>query len=224
MRIVTRIVLWAVIAFLGWKLVKAINGPVEFNKVKEVRYAKVIEKLRDIQSAQLAYQSLNGKFVGSYDSLIQFIDTAQYAITTRRDTSFADRERNIAFGLDPEDGGYYLEEIIVDTIGFKSVKDSLFAGTDRYKSMMKLPYDWAPGEVELDAGFIERKGTKYAVFQARVAKESILKDQDPNLVAQENLVQSVDGVNGPYIQVGDMNEINTSGNWPEFYDSRRRKE
>src|SRR5690625_4922411 len=112
MRIVTRIVLWAVIAFLGWKLVKSINGPVEFNKVKEDRYAKVIEKLKDIQAAELAYQSLNGRFIGSYDSLVRFIDTAQFAITTRRDTSFADRERNIAFGLDPEEGGYYKEEII----------------------------------------------------------------------------------------------------------------
>ncbi|HLW14992.1 MAG TPA: hypothetical protein VKX30_05805 [Flavobacteriaceae bacterium] len=224
MKIVTRILLWAVIAFLGWKLAKAINGPVEFNKVKEVRYAQVIEKLKDIQSAQLAYQSLNGKFIGSYDSLIQFIDTAQYAITTRRDTSFADRERNIAFGLDPEDGGYYKEEIIVDTIGFKSVRDSLFGGTDRYKRMMKLPYDWATEDIEMDAGQIERKGTFYSVFEAKVAKESILKDQDRNLLIQENQIQSVDGVNGPYIQVGDMNEINTSGNWPEFYDSRRKKD
>lgn len=221
MRIVTRIILWAVIAFLGWKLVKSINGPVEFNKVKEVRYAKVIEKLKDIQAAELAYHNLNGSFTGSYDSLVRFIDTAQYAITTRRDTSFADRERNIAFGLDPEEGGYYKEEIIIDTIGFRSVRDSLFGGGDRYKRMMKLPYDWATGDIELDAGYINRKGTKYAVFQARVAKENILKDQDPNLVAQEKLVQSVDGVNGAYIQVGDMNEINTSGNWPEFYDSRK---
>src|SRR5690625_6237230 len=128
------------------------------------------------------------------------------------DSSFCDREGNIACGLDREGGGYYLEEIIVDTIGFKSVKDSLFAGTDRYKNMMKLPYDWASGEFELDAGFMERKGTKYAVFQARVAKESILKDQDTNLVAQEHLIQSLDGVNGPYIQVVDMNEIINNGN------------
>lgn len=222
MKIVTRIVLWAVIAFLGWKLVKAINGPVEFNKVKEVRYAKVIEKLKDIQSAQLAYQSLNGKFTGSYDSLIQFIDTAQYAITTRRDTSFADRERNIAFGLDPEDGGYYLEETIVDTIGYTTVKDSLFRGSDRYKKMMEVPLEWVSEPIELRAGHIERKNSRYAVFEARVPKDKILNDQDPNLVTQEKLVQSVDGVNGPYIQVGDMEDINTSGNWPKTYEPRKK--
>jgi len=221
MRIVTRIILWAVIAFLGWKLVKAVNGPVEFNKVKEERYAKVIEKLKDIQSAQLAYQTLNGKFTDSYDTLIQFIDNAKFAITSARDTSYPDRERNIAFGLDPEEGGYYLEATIIDTIGFKTVKDSLFRGTDRYKKMMEVPLKNIDEKIELRAGHIERRGSQYAVFEARVPKDIILKDQDPNLVVQEKNVQSVDGVNGPYIQVGDMENINTSGNWPKFYDSKR---
>lgn len=224
MKIVTQIVLWAVIAFLGWKLAKSINGPVEFNKVKEVRYTKVIEKLKDIQSAQLAYQSLNGGFTGSYDSLIQFIDTAQFARTTRRDTSFADRERNIAFGLDPEDGGYYTESTIIDTIGFTKVRDSLFKGSDRYKKMMEVPLDWVTEPIELRAGHIERKNSRYAVFEARVPKEEVLKDQDPNLLTQEKLVQSVDGVNGAYIQVGDMNDINTSGNWPKFYETNKKND
>ncbi len=221
MRIVTRIVLWAVIVFLGWKLVKAINGPVEFNKVKEARYAKVIEKLKDIQSAQLAYQTLNGKFTDSYDTLIHFIETAEFAITTSRDTSYPDRETNIAFGLDPEDGGYYKEDIIIDTIGFRTVKDSLFKNSNRYTKMMEIPIKDVNDKIELRAGHIERKGSQYAVFEARVAKDLILKDQDQNLVAQEKNTQSVDGVNGPYIQVGDMENINTSGNWPKFYDSNK---
>lgn len=219
MKIVIRIVLWAIIAFLAWKLVKVVNGPVEFNKVKEERYYKVISKLKDIQTAQLAYQSLTGKFTDSYDDLIAFIDTAEYAITSRRDTSFADTERNLAFGLDAETGGYYLEAIIIDTIGFMPVKDSLFKNTDRYKTMMNIPIDGVDEKIELKAGNLERRGTSYAVFQARVAKELILKDQDRNLVVQEKLTQSVDGVNGEYIQVGDMDDINTSGNWPKFYET-----
>lgn len=219
MKIVIRIVLWAVIAFLAWKLVKVVNAPVEFNKVKEERYYKVISKLKDIQTAQLAYQSLTGKFTDSYDDLIAFIDTAEYAITSRRDTSFADTERNLAFGLDAETGGYYLEAIIIDTIGFMPVKDSLFRNTDRYKTMMNIPIEGIDEKIELKAGNLERRGTNYAVFQARVAKELILKDQDRNLVVQEKLTQSVDGVNGEYIQVGDMDDINTSGNWPKFYET-----
>lgn len=224
MRIVTRIVLWAVIAFLSWKLIKSINDYVEFNKIKEARYAKVIENLKDIQAAEIAYQTLNGKFTDSYDTLIRFIETGQYAITTSRDTSFPDRERNKAFGLDPEEGGYYLEVTIIDTIGFKTVKDSLFRGSDRYKRMMNIPLTDidVQEKIELRAGVIERKGSNYSVFEARVAKDIILKDQDPNLVVQEKNTVSVEGVNGAYIKVGDMEDINTSGNWPTLYDSNKR--
>ena len=120
------VVLWLVILFLGYSLYKSVIGPVEFNKVKQVRYAKVIENLKDIRVSELAYQEIEGKFTGDFDSLVQFLDTAQFAIIQRRDTSFADVERNKAFGLDAQKGGYYKEQIIIDTLRFASVKDSIF--------------------------------------------------------------------------------------------------
>ena len=139
MKIVLQIVLWILIIFLGYKLYNSIMGPVEFNKEKEERYEKVIAKLKDIKAGQAAYQELNGKFSGNFDSLVQFLDTAQYAITSRRDTSYADVAKNKAFGLDPQKGGYYIEDVIIDTLGFSSVKDSLYQKTDRYKTMMNVP-------------------------------------------------------------------------------------
>ena len=106
--------LWVVILFLGYSLYKSIIGPVEFNKVKQVRYAKVIENLKDIRISELAHQEIEGKFSGNFDSLVQFLDTAKFAIIQRRDTSYADVEKNRAFGLDAQKGGYYKEEIIVE--------------------------------------------------------------------------------------------------------------
>ena len=38
-----------------------------------------------------------------------------------------------------------------------------------------------------------------------------------NLVLKENQVHSVDGVNGPTLKIGSMNEVNTNGNWPKNY-------
>jgi len=43
------------------------------------------------------------------------------------------------------------------------------------------------------------------------------------LIAQEKQVNSVDGVNGPFIKVGSMDEVNTSGNWPKLYDTAKDK-
>lgn len=222
MKIVLQIVLWILIIFLGFKLYNSVMGPVEFNKEKEVRYKNVIAKLKDIKAAQVAYQELNGKFTGSFDSLVQFIDTAQYAITSRRDTSYADVAKNKAFGLDPQKGGYYIEDVIVDTLGFASVKDSLYQKTDRFKTLMNVP--GTDQQFEMRAGKLDKSGTLYSVFEARVSKDVVLQGMNKDLIAQEKQVNSVDGVNGPYIKVGSMDEVNTSGNWPKLYDTAKDKQ
>ena len=215
--------LWVVILFLGYGLYKSIIGPVEFNKVKQVRYAQVIKNLKDIRISELAYQEIEGEFTGDFDSLVQFLDTAQFAIIQRRDTSFADVERNRAFGLDAQKGGYYKEEIIIDTLRFASVKDSIFGDSDRYKTMMNIPLEIAEGaDFELKAGKYEKNESLYSVFEASVAKSLLLSDQNPDLINQEEKLISVDGINGPTVRVGSMNDIDTSGNWPKTYDTPKQ--
>lgn len=216
MKLVIQLVLWIVIVFLGWKLYTSINAPVVFNEIKEARYAKVIKNLKDIQAAELAHKEITGSFTGSFDSLVRFIDTAQFAIIERRDTSYADVAKNKAFGLEE---GYYIEESILDTLGFTPVKDSLYAGTDRYKTMGNVPVEGIDAKFELRSGKIIKNDATYSVFEARVAKAVILADRDKDLLNQEKQVQSVDGVNGPYLSVGSMDEVDTTGNWPKIYDS-----
>ena len=213
MKIIIQIVLWVVIIFMGWKLYNSVIGPVEFNKVKVERYKKVISKLKDIKDAQLAYQEITGSFSGNFDSLVRFIDTAEFAITERRDSSYADVVKNKAYGLDE---GYYIDVIVTDTLSFASVKDSLFKD-NRYKTMMTVPDTDAT--FELKAGKLDKNGIKYSVFEAKVAKTVILEGENKDLILQELSINSVDGVNGPYIKLGSMNEINTSGNWPKLYDN-----
>lgn len=218
MKLVLQILLWIVIAFLGWKLWSSIMGPVEFNKVKEARYAKVIRNLKDIQAAELAHKEITGSFTGDWDSLISFIDTAKFAITQRRDTSYADVAKNKAFGISE---GYFLEESLIDTLGFTPIKDSLFGGSNRYKTMMNVPVDGIDAKFELNSGNIVKNEASYSVFEAKVSKKVLLGDLDKDLLVQEEQVQSVDGVNGPDIKVGSMTEVNTSGNWPKIYDAAK---
>ncbi|MRT15944.1 hypothetical protein F3C99_03125 [Vitellibacter sp. q18] len=218
MKLVIQIVLWIVIIFLGWKLWNSVMGPVEFNKIKEARYVKVIQNLKDIQAAELAHKEITGTFTGDWDSLIRFIDTAKFAITQRRDTSFADVAKNKAFGISE---GYFIEKSLIDTLGFTPVKDSLFGSSDRYKTMMNVPVEGVNAKFELKAGKIVKNDASYSVFEAKVPKKVILSDLDKDLVIQELQVQSVDGVNGPDIKVGSLEEVNTTGNWPKIYDSAK---
>ncbi|WP_026450033.1 hypothetical protein [Aequorivita capsosiphonis] len=220
MKLVIQILLWIVIIFLGWKLWSSIMGPVEFNKVKEARYSKVIKNLKDIQAAELAHKEITGTFTGDWDSLVRFIDTAKFAITQRRDTSYADVAKNKAYGIDQ---GYFLDEVLIDTLGFTPIKDSLFGGSDRYKTMMNVPVKGIDAKFELKSGKIVKNDASYSVFEAKVPKKVLLGDLDKDLLAQEMQVQSVDGVNGPDIRVGSLEEVNTTGNWPKIYDSAKDK-
>lgn len=220
MKLVIQIVLWIVIIFLGWKLYNSVIGPVKFNEIKEARYAKVIENLKDIQSAELAHKEITGDFTGNWDSLINFIETAKFAITQRRDTSYADVAKNRAFGID---AGYFIEESLIDTLGFTPVKDSLYGTSTRYKTMMNVPVEGVDAKFELKAGKIVKNDATYSVFEAKVAKKIILGDLDKDLLAQEEQVQSVDGVNGPDLKVGSMEDVNTAGNWPKLYDAAKIK-
>lgn len=209
MKIVITILLWIGIVILGYYNYKAIWAPVEFNKIKKERYAKVIEKLKDIRDAQLAHRDIAGGFEDDFDGLIKFIDTAEYTITQRRDSSVLDKEYQKTYGVDK-----YVEKTFIDTLGTRKVADSLFDSPEQYRNMKYVPF--TDNEVfDMDAGTITVKGNKVPVFEAKVRKSKVLSDQPNDLVSQEEQVVSVDAVNGKYIKVGSMEQVNTKGNWPK---------
>ncbi len=211
MKLVIQLVLWVVIIFLGYLVFNAVYEPVKFNKVKERRYAQVIERLQDIRSAQLAHQEVTGTFAKNFDNLISFLDTAEFVVIQRKDTTVLDEEFRRTYNVDQ-----YKDIVVTDTLGYASVKDSLF-GDGRYKNFKKVPIQGVNEEFEMEAGTIVKNDNRIPVFEARVNKSVILHDQDKDLVMQEKQVMSVDGVNGEFLRVGSMEEINTNGNWPTSY-------
>ena len=208
---VLTLVLWGLAIFLGYQTFMSIYEPIQFNKVKNERYAQVIEKLIDIRDSQLAHQQVTGKFAPSFESLEKFLDTAQFTITQRKDSTIIDEELTKRFN-----GVEMTKEIIViDTLGFKSVKDSLFKNSDRFRTMQNVPN--TDKQFEMKAGLLEQNDLQIPVFEASVKKAVILHDQNKDLVAQENEVISVDGVNGDALKVGSMDQVKTNGNWPKTY-------
>ncbi|GGE15075.1 hypothetical protein [Psychroflexus salis] len=211
LRPVLSILLFIAIVVLGYYNYNAIYGPVEFNKTKEKRYTKVIERLQDIRKAQLAHKEITRTYAPSFDSLVRFIDTAQFTITQRRDTTYLDEEFKRIYKVDK-----YIDDYVIDTLDFVSVKDSLFGKSDRYKKMQIIPYTDG-NKFEMQSGLLKVKNTNVPVFEVKADKKLILADLDNDLLIQELQTVSVDGVNGRYIKVGDLNEVSTSGNWPSNY-------
>jgi hypothetical protein len=190
-----------------------VTGPIEFDKIKKERYAEVIDRLKDIRNAQEAYRSVNGKYANDFPSLISFVDTGKYVITTQRDSSYLEYDKS--YGID------LLKEIkIIDTLGYVSVKDSLFGGTDRYKNMMNVPNAAGNETFTMKADMLEQSGYRAPVFEAKVAKNVVLSDQPKDLVTRENSQVSVEEVNGTEIKVGSLTKVSTSGNWPPIYDKK----
>tara|TARA_B100000989_G_scaffold186965_1_gene140670 strand:- start:1507 stop:2241 length:735 start_codon:yes stop_codon:yes gene_type:complete len=206
--------LWVLILVFASLLFKSIYNEIKFDEVKNARYQVVIKNLKDIRDSQLAHRTVKGVFQDNWDSLVKFVEIDSFTITQRRDSSILDKEMTKRYGGVKT----YKDIVIVDTLGLVSVKDSLFGFDDRYLRMMNVPFSKNDQtRFELNAGFLNQNGIDIPVFEAFVRKRVILSDQSLNLVLKENQVQSVDGVNGPTLKIGSMNEVNTNGNWPKNY-------
>ena len=69
-------VLYFLSIILAYQIYLSINSPIEFNKVKNERYLKVIDRLKDIRNAQIAFKSVNGIYCNSFEELVKFVDSA----------------------------------------------------------------------------------------------------------------------------------------------------
>ena len=208
--------LWLLSIFFATQIYSSINGPIKFNQVKAERYTQVIDRLKDIRNAQIAHKDVNGFYANNFDSLVSFIDTGIFTLIEKRDSSYLEYNRTYRIDM--------LKEIeIVDTLGFVSVKDSLFGQDESYKMMAIVPIDGTDSEFSIKSDIIDKNGYKVPVFEVKVKKDIVLFDQNKDLLDQENKVVSVDGVNGTEIILGSMTEVSTSGNWPTIFDAKNKE-
>jgi hypothetical protein len=202
------VVLWALIIFLGYKVYTSIMAPIKFNEIKQERYTKVIDNLKMIRDAELAYAEVNRKYTDNKAGLIAFIDTAQFAITNVKNVVITEKRGAITVDV---------EKRVVDTVGFKPVKES-FTGKN-YKDMFNIP--GTDKKFDVQVGFIEKvQGVKTPVFEVKVDKAVVLEGLDKDMIRQEK--EQLGGINvpGEFISVGSLTEVNPNGNWPPLYDGK----
>ena len=205
--------LWIASIFFAYKIYDSVSGPIRFNKVKNQRYAKVINRMKDIRTAQIAHKDVTGVYANNFDSLVKFIDEGIFTLTEKRDSSYMEYDRTYRIDM-------LKEVIVVDTLGFVPVKDSLFKDTDRFRNMAFIPIEGIEDTTfQIKAEVINKNGYKVPVFEVKIAKNVVLFDQDDDFIKQENETVSVDGVNGPEIILGSLTNVSTNGNWPTIFDT-----
>jgi len=208
--------LWILSVFFASQIYSSINGPIKFNKVKNERYAIVIDRLKDIRNAQIAHKDVKGYYANNFDELVSFVDNGLFTLIEEKDSSYLAYDRIYRIDM--------LREVkVVRELGKVSVKDSLFKDNESYKQMAFVPIKGKEDErFSISADIIDKNGYEAHVFEVKVKKDVILYDQNKDLLKQENKVISVDGVNGSEIVLGSMTEVSTSGNWPTIFDANNK--
>ena len=216
MKIALQVFLWALSIFFSFQIYNSVMGPIDFNKTRDLRYSKVINRLKTIRKAQIAHKDVKGIYSKNFDSLIKFIDEGIFTLVEKRDSSYLEYDRTYRIDM--------LKEVtVIDTLGFVSVKDSLFKDDNEYSNIAKVPIDGIDAEFVRNADvIIKNSGTvnyKVPVFEVKVSKDIVLYDQNKDLLKQEKETVSVDGVNGPEIILGSMSNVSVNGNWPTIFDA-----
>ena len=203
MKTVIQIVLGISIVVLSYFLVESIMKPIRFKKEQTHRYSVVIQNLKDIRTAQLAYKDVYRKFTGSFDTLINFVKHDSLVIIKKIGEIDEDllgkitEKEAIAQGL-----------IKRDTIRV-NVLDSIFADNFAIDSLRYIPFsdgkqfNLAAGEV------VTGSKLKVKVFEAKAPSKYILQGMNKQMVINLN-----DGLEYPGLKVGSLIEANNAaGNW-----------
>lgn len=194
MKYLVKIGLILAVIGLSYMLFESINSPIRFDKEKNRKYEMVIERMVNIRNAQIAFRELNQKYSGDFNELIPFLDTAEFVLTQRRDTVIKFYNK-----LYRE---YQLKDsLIVDTLGYRSIKDSLFNNSFPLKDLGTIPE--TNSKFEIKASAVQKSGLTLQVFEAIAKKEVILKGMDPDLINN----RSKDLI------MGSLTESNLNGNW-----------
>jgi hypothetical protein len=193
MKTLIQIGLTLVILVLAYFVYDSIMEPVRFNQEAGLREERVIQRLKDIRSVQLAHRARYGTFTGSLDSLVKFVKNDSLpiirAIGTVPDT--LTEAQAVRLGL-----------VQRDTV-WVAARDTLLRSA-RY-SIDSLPYiPYSGGQrFNMEATHIERGLVQLPVFEAFARPESYMRGLDYRVYYTR-----MDG-----LKVGSLIQANFDGNW-----------
>jgi hypothetical protein len=203
MKKIIQILLAVLIIVMAYLLVESIMKPIRFKKEQTHRYAVVIQNLKDIRKAQLAYKDVYGEFTGSLDTLTNFVKYDSLKIIYKKGEIPEDmlgkitEKEAIAKGI-----------IIRDTIRIP-VLDSLFGKDYPVDSLRYVPFSGGKEFKMAEGEVVTGSKLKVKVFEAKAPSKWILKGLDRQMIINFN-----DGWDYPGLKVGSLEEANNAaGNW-----------
>ena len=102
---------------LAYYLYYSINSSIQETKRIARMETAIIEQLKMIREAQIAYKAVNGSYTNNWDTLVSFVESGSFYITQRTETIIT-----LDYGADST----FVE---IDTLGTILVRDSVFNQT-----------------------------------------------------------------------------------------------
>ena len=224
-KLLTWLVLPAIIVALVYAIVTSILKPVNFNKETARRTEVGVQRLKDIRTLQVAYKSVNNKFCSTVDSLKDFYNNGQMEVIMQvgsQDDSLAvahtDAVKKANRKITPNElYQMYLagDKNLVFSVANKiPVKDTLFNGRDDFNidSLKFIPFS-GKSPVQMEAITKLVSGVQVPLFEARMPFDLLLKGMDRQLIVNLN-AERRDQNRYEGLQVGSVTAPNNNaGNW-----------
>ena len=208
MKTILQIVLIIVIIGLSYAIYESIQQPIRFGQQHDQRKAAVIERLKGIRDAQVAYRTLNNRYTGSFDTLINFVKTAKLPLI-KMEGSLSDSLINAGV---TEAKALAMGLIKRDTV-YVNAQDSLFKKGFNPDSLQFVPFT---NKAKFEMGSGEQmtgSGVKVQVFEAKVSNDIFLNGlEEQEIINMNDKANKLNRYAG--VKVGSLEEANNNaGNW-----------
>ena len=224
-KIILEVLLLAVCAGLVYLIYSSIMQPVNFNKQRDYRSSVAIQRLKDIRTLQVAYKSVNGRFVSTADSLKDFYENGKMSIIMQvgsTDDSLAMAHTEKIRRANRKITGEKLLEMyqkgdknLVFSVETKiPVKDTLFKNREDFciDSLAYIPFSGGE-KVQMEAITKMVSGVPVPLFEARMPYKLLLKGLDNqlriNLDAERRHHNNYEGLQDAPVTAPN----NNAGNW-----------
>jgi hypothetical protein len=193
MRIVFNILLLAVAAVLAFLLYRSIEEPIAFSDVRSKRSEAVIERLREIRTAQEMYRDITGMFAPNFDTLLDVLRTQDF--------------RLISVIGDPDDPNF--DGIIRYDTTYRSALDSIVGMGIKLDSLRYVPYAPEGTTFSIAADTIEYQQTNVPVVEVGTTWKSFMGQYAAARFSSYDQKYKPNSV----LKFGDMNRPSMAGNW-----------
>ncbi len=206
LKLVFQIMYAVVIIVLAYLLVDNIMEPIRFNKERNRRETAAVERLKDIRRVQESFKEKYGKFTGSFDTLITFIETDSFEL--EKIVQVEPWNQDEISRADALKKGILRRSVIK-----RSVRDSLFTPEFVISDLRTIPFALGK-EFVMGAGEVETGSqVKVKVFEAYALYDDLFQGMDRqeviNYKDERYKITEFDGV-----KVGSLEEANNNaGNW-----------